>query len=219
MNSIFRKLTGLTLHLRTVWLLPLFLVLGLPASLHAQFTFTTNNNKITITAYTGPGGAVSVPAITNGLQVIAIGTDAFLSTLVTNVVLPDGLASIGQSAFNSCTNLASVTMPGTITNIGDTAFADCIRLASVTIPANLTSIGNGVFATCVSLTNITIPSNITSIGTNAFDDCTSLTGVSFPSGVTNIGPSAFVDCLSLNYVCLGAMRRQVPAVSCSSTIT
>lgn len=33
------------------------LLLALPAVVQAQFTFTTNNGTITITRYTGPGGA------------------------------------------------------------------------------------------------------------------------------------------------------------------
>jgi hypothetical protein len=35
-------------------LLPLLLLLTLPAVVQAQFTFTTNNATITITGYTGP---------------------------------------------------------------------------------------------------------------------------------------------------------------------
>jgi len=44
-------------------LLPLLLLLTLPAAVRSQdFTFTTNNGAITITAYTGSGGAVTIPS-------------------------------------------------------------------------------------------------------------------------------------------------------------
>ena len=57
-------------------ILPLLLLLALPAA-RAQFTYTTNNGAITITGYTGPGGDVIIPSMTNGLPVTSIGTAAF----------------------------------------------------------------------------------------------------------------------------------------------
>jgi hypothetical protein len=58
-------------------LLPLLLLLTLPAAVQAQFNFTTNNGTITITGYTGPGGAVTIPSAINVLPVTSIGDDAF----------------------------------------------------------------------------------------------------------------------------------------------
>ena len=46
-------------------LLPLLLVLTLPAAVQAQFNYTTNNGTIAITGYTGSGGAVTIPATIN----------------------------------------------------------------------------------------------------------------------------------------------------------
>ena len=59
-------------------LLPLLLLLALPAAVQAQFTYTTNNGAITITGYTGPGGAVTIPSTINGLPVTSIGDQAFV---------------------------------------------------------------------------------------------------------------------------------------------
>ena len=59
-----------------VWAGGLFL-LALPVVVQAQFTYTTNNNTITITGYTGPGGAVTIPSTINGLPVTSIGLGAF----------------------------------------------------------------------------------------------------------------------------------------------
>ena len=77
-------------------LLPLLLLLTLPAVLHAQdFTYTTNNGAITITKYTGSGGAVVIPSTINGLPVASIGNLAFRQcTSLTNVAIPDGVTSI-----------------------------------------------------------------------------------------------------------------------------
>lgn len=59
-----------------VWCLPWSL---LPtASMHAEdYAYETNNGTITITAYNGPGGEVSIPDTAHGLPVTCIGDSAF----------------------------------------------------------------------------------------------------------------------------------------------
>ena len=87
------------------------------------------------------------------------------------------VASIGNSAFQGCTDLTSVTIPSSVKSIGDSAFQGCTGLTSVTIPSGLTSIGNSVFFGCRNLSSITVPSSVTSIGSKAFYGCTGLTSV------------------------------------------
>src|ERR1039458_439973 len=76
-----------------IWLLG---VAMLPALVQAQFVFVTNNGAITITGYTGSGGAVATPGMVGGLPV----------------------ASIGNGAFAYCGSLTNVTMPSSVTDIG-----------------------------------------------------------------------------------------------------
>ena len=66
--------------------------------------------------------------------------------LVTDLVIPDGVESIGSSAFYNCTSLTSVTIPDSVTSIGNYAFAGCSSLTSVTIPDSVTSIGSSAFS-------------------------------------------------------------------------
>ena len=88
-------------------------------SLEAQFTWTTNNGTITITGYTGPGGAVTIPSTINGLPVTSIGDRAFLNCYsLTSVTIGSSVTSIGDYAFYDCTSLTSVTIPDSVTNIG-----------------------------------------------------------------------------------------------------
>ena len=58
-----------------------------------------------------------------------------LETLKT-VTLPEGLVSMGNSAFQS-TGLTTVTFPSTLQVIDDYAFGNCDNLTSIHIPASL----------------------------------------------------------------------------------
>ena len=66
-------------------------------------------------------------------------------TEIVNLVIPEGVTSIGNYAFGDCSGLTSVTIPTSITSIGDYAFSGCSGLTSVTIPASVTSIGKNAF--------------------------------------------------------------------------
>lgn len=61
-----------------------------------------------------------------------------------DVVIPDGVTSIGEEAFLFCRNLISVTIPDSVTSIGDYAFYGCHGITSVTIPSSV-AIGYRVF--------------------------------------------------------------------------
>ncbi len=120
--------------------------------------------------------------------------------LVTDLVIPDGVTSIGKYVFYNCTSLASVMIPNSVTSIGIYAFYRCIGLTSVIIPNSVTSIGAWAFDGCTGLTSVMIPDSVTSIGNDAFSGCTGLTSVTIPDSVTSIGYSAFSSCTGLTSV-------------------
>ena len=62
-----------------------------------------------------------------------------------DVVIPDGVISIGDGAFAYCGSLKSVTIPDSVTSIGEWAFYNCNSLESVTIPDSVTNIGDHAF--------------------------------------------------------------------------
>ncbi len=119
---------------------------------------------------------------------------------VTNLIIPDGVTSIGNYAFYNCSSLTSVTIPNSVTFIGYAAFYHCSGLTSATIGNGVTSIGNYAFDSCSSMTSITIGSGVTSIGNYAFYHCSGLTSVTIPDSVTSIGNYAFNDCSSLTSI-------------------
>ena len=134
--------------------------------------------------------------------VTSIGNGAFDScSKLASVTIPNAVTSIGNSAFSWCTALTSVTIPGTVSSIGDSAFSWCSALTSVTIPSSVSSIGNYAFSGCSKLASVTIRSGmLTSIGSDAFYGCTSLKRVTIPNGVTSIGIGAFFGCSQLESV-------------------
>jgi hypothetical protein len=188
-------------------LLPLLLLLSLPAVVQGQWQYITDNGAITITGYTGSGGAVTIPSTITGLPVTSIGNSAFsYCTNLTSVTIPASVTSIGHYAFNRCSSLASVaihdnaTIPASDTSMGTNVFSWCQHLASVTIGNGVTNIGDNAFYQCNSLTNITIGTNVTSIGYLAFQACLNLTSLTIPDSVTSIGGYAFEDCYGLTSV-------------------
>ena len=170
------------------------------------FGYSVSGSEITITNYTGPGGAVTVASSIPGVNgtVTSIGEDAFaLCGNLTNVTIGNGVTSIGDAAFLTCTNLTSVTIPSGVTNLGGQAFSFCSSLTSAAIPGGVTSIGSGAFEECIGLTNVFISSGVMNIGDQAFEECIGLTSVTIPRSVTNIGWWAFSGCSGLINLTLG----------------
>lgn len=76
---------------------------------------------------------------------------------VEKIVLPDGMTSIGNSAFRSCSNLQSVKIgKGTVT-FGKNVFRDCSALSAITFDGTICRFnGEDAFRSCNSLISVTI---------------------------------------------------------------
>lgn len=129
------------------------------------------DNEGVLLAYTGEGGEIEIP---------------------------EGVTSIGPSAFQDCLLLTKVTMPNSVISIGDSAFSGCINLSDIILSKELIAIGDCSFQHC-GLINISFPESLQSIGSFAFESCTKLTGdLIIPDSVKKIGNAAFSDCTALN---------------------
>jgi hypothetical protein len=153
------------------------------------------DGTLEIIKYRGKATDVEIPAKIKGVPVSAIGDNFYdgedkpLPRRLTSVTIPDGVISIGNSAFDR-NQLTSVTIPDSVTSIGDNAFSSN-QLTSVTIGNSVTTIGNQAFFVN-KLTSVTIPDSVTTIGSLAFS-VNQLTSVTIPDSVTTIGGSAFSD--------------------------
>ncbi len=182
-------------------MLPLLLLLLVPGAVQSQFNYTTNAGAITITGYTGPGGAVSIPDTIDFLPVSHLGERAFYGcTNVTSVTIPDSVHSLGSYAFARCASLADITIPNAVTNVADFSFRDCISLTNVTLGSHIASIGKNAFERCSKLTSIHLPDSVTSIAGYALASCTNLTSVTLGSGVSVIEEKAFDNCTTLTSI-------------------
>ena len=145
----------------------------------------------------GVNGDVIIPD-----GVTSIGERAFgYCRGLTSIVIPDSVTSIGDRAFEDCYGLTgTLILPNGVTNIGDCAFSGCSGLTSVTIPDGVKSIGEYAFHYCDGLTSVVIPDSVTVVGYEAFQECDNLAAVTIGSGVTNIGDNAFRECPRLGRV-------------------
>lgn len=105
------------------------------------------------------------------------------------VIIDEGITSIGDLAFcgEEYALLSKVVLPSTLETIGDSAFASCTSLASIEIPDGVTYIGDGAFWR-TALTEVTIPGNVTYIGSGAFGE-TQITEITIPDNVKAFGPN------------------------------
>ena len=114
---------------------------------------------------------IIIPKYYKGKPVTKIDDTAFSGNgNITRVTIPEGVLSIGKSAFRNCTSLKIIDIPSSVTKIGGYAFYDC-ALRSVTLPEGLERIEAYSFYYC-KLTKIEIPDSVTHIGKYAFAECT-----------------------------------------------
>ena len=167
------------------------------SSSDSDFSYSEPNtvdNTISIVGYSGHAEKLMIPQYRKigsvSYKVTAIGNGAFQGhTSIKQVTIPDGVRTIGDSAFQ-LTPLTSVDLPAGLTSIGLATFAGTV-LTSVDIPDSVTSIGDGAFVN-TKLTSVDLPAGLTSIGEGAFID-TQLTSVDFPASLTSIGVAAFMN--------------------------
>lgn len=116
--------------------------------------------------------------------------------------------SIEDNAFYS-SNLFSITIPNTVTSIGNKAFSGYLKQIRITdleawckIKFGSASLSNSyhLYLNDLIVTNLVIPNTITSISSSAFSGCKSIVSVTIPNSVVEIATTAFDGCTNLEEV-------------------
>lgn len=171
----------------------------------------------------------SLPSVDlSGSAVVTLPEGTFYAnSALTEVILPENLATIGNNCFRSCTSLTNMVpfLPDTVRSIGEssfygttnlvgdlklncpdlksvskTAFYNNVRLTSVDMSGSgITTLYNQVFQNGRGITNVVLSPVLRSIGNGVFQACSSLESVTpfLPKNLTSIGESAFNSCSAL----------------------
>lgn len=122
---------------------------------------------------------------------------------IKEVVLEEGIVSLGANVFENCSNLVKVHLPRTMTVIDRYMFWNCSSLSEVNIEDTVEEIGDGAFANCSSyLGDLILPDSIIKIGDAAFSKNSTAGDVydgskyrlKLPNKLEYLGQSAFEYC-------------------------
>ena len=116
---------------------------------------------------------------------------------IEEVVIQNGVTSISEDAFYSCSALKTVTISESVADIGSYAFGYC-GLQSIVIPNKVRIIHADTFYGCRNLKDVTIPNGVTAIAMRAFRDCSAMESLVIPKSVEIIACYAFYGCDALN---------------------
>lgn len=99
---------------------------------------------------------------------------SFNNTKIKEILLPDNVNGIPESAFENCSELEYINIPEAVNCISNSAFKNCTNLKSVIINSTDIKIASNAFAGCILLNCVINANSITSIGRNAFSNCSNL---------------------------------------------
>ena len=146
--------------------------------------------------------------------VTSIGDYAFWwCTLISEIIIPEGIITVGNNAFSSCTSLTEIIFPDSVISIGEKAFYQCSSLTSAYLGSGISEIGEDIFIYSPMLNEILVSENNTHYqdkeGVLYSKDGTLL--ISYPRGksdksytipdeVTEIAANAFFRCDNLTQI-------------------
>lgn len=195
-------------------LLASFLLFAASVLLGAQtgnpFEYRVQKGEVIITGYNGVESAAVIPQTIEGLPVTTVASRAFAASRLTRVVIPEGVTTIGSSAFVDNLELSQVTLPNSLALIEDRAFQRCAALNRLEIPKGVSQIGELAFDSCTRLSQVVLGESLVSLQSGLFHNCTALTELTIPDSVSFIVPlevvgqfAVFENCGALRQVHLG----------------
>lgn len=177
------------------------------ADTYGDYTYSVTSGKATVSKYnnTSYSGALSVPSSMGGYPVTAVDDFCFSQAKVTSVTIPNSVVSLGDCAFEKCSNLASVTFGAGLKEYGTNVFSETPRLSAINVSSSnsyfksvsgvlFNKSGTIIYAYPVakSDTEFTVPNSVSEVEHYAFDGADNLKELTIGTGMTKIGDLAFI---------------------------
>ncbi len=134
-------------------------------------------------------------------NLISIQTYGISFTNLTELVIPNSVTTLYNSALEGNKQLVTITLSNSLQELSGYLFSGCNKLANVLIPEGVKIIEGYCFSHCSSLVEIVFPSSVTEMGSTIFNFCTNLTTVTIKATVPpTIQSTTFDDTVQTFYV-------------------
>ena len=118
------------------------------------------------------------------------------------VIVPNGITTIGQSAFAGNEGIDRIELPDSVRRIEREAFKGCVVMQSIRLSENLEELEDAVFENCVKLIRVNLSNKLKVMPTSCFKRCRVLKEVEGLEKVEVVEAMSFYECLQLETVAL-----------------
>lgn len=181
----------------------------------SDFEYNTRNSRVFIKSYIGDDEQIIIPSYIDNLPVYAILPNAFKSSDITYIKVPETVAILSATAssesnpFSYCDSLTRIDVDEkntTFTSVDGVVYSKdktvlkifpAGRSGKFLIPNGVKSIENYAFYRCYQLEEVNMYNTVTSIGDRAFDFCWGMKNIRLSDNLQTIGKLALAHCNDL----------------------
>ena len=197
---------------------------------NGQLTFEKHDEEVWLTNYSGKDVSLEIPSEVEGLPVTRIDNNAISCYELRDLVIPEGIKSIGCRAISYVSSLTELTLPSTLEDIGRAPIGSADKLERIELrgESSAVSVKDGVLFSADGKTLIkypkkrgvwySVPQGTEKIDFEAFYEA-DLYEIEFPETLRNIDNYAFEGCLMLDSLMLPDSLTRIGAGAFSEGFT